>query len=60
MISEIRNITKLNSILAIGYRYLGTYTFFIIPALSRMDFIADVVPDENNEKSNLPHNTYSG
>ncbi len=40
--------------------YFGTYTFFIIPLLLRMDFIALFVEDEKNEYRSLPVSTYTG
>ena len=35
-----KKITKLYNTLERGYRYLGTYTFFIIPAFDLTDFMA--------------------
>jgi hypothetical protein len=57
---DIKNITKLNKMVDMGYRYFGTYTFLIIPALFRMDFAAVLVLCEKKEYIRRPHKIYIG
>ena len=53
-IKDIKNITKLDKIVAKGYIYLGTYTFLIMLEFVRIDLAAAFVPPLKNENNNRP------
>ena len=58
--SDIKNITKFDTIAATTYIYLGTYTFFIMAAFPLTAFSPAFVADEKNEYKSRPHNIYTG